>query len=66
MKKHPELYKEYADIIKQFETLQKATILKNLDLMGYKIEQAQKEEKNEKPQEGKRIGGSRIISGGMI
>jgi hypothetical protein len=34
--------------------------------MGYKIEQAQKEEKNEKPQEGKRIGGSRIISGGMI
>jgi hypothetical protein len=66
MKKHPELYKEYADIIKQFETLPKATILKNLDLMGYKIEQAQKEEKNEKPQEGKRIGGSRIISGGMI
>jgi hypothetical protein len=66
MKKHPELYKEYADIIKQFETLPKATILKNLDLMGYKIEQAQKEEKSEKPQEGKRIGGSRIISGGMI
>jgi len=41
MKKHPEIYKDYADIVKQFETLPKATILKNLDLMGYKIEQAQ-------------------------
>ncbi|MGD1008088.1 MAG: hypothetical protein ABR980_12760, partial [Ignavibacteriaceae bacterium] len=58
MKNNPEIYNEYKNLLQQYQTMPKATIIKNLNSFGEKIEEAQKQE--EMPKKAK------IISGGLV
>jgi hypothetical protein len=58
MKNHPDIHNEYKNLLEQYQTMPKATIIKNLNMFGDKLEEAKAQD--EKPK------GKRIISGGLL